>query len=219
MWDGYAFAMDFREERGHAYMLDDQTFTERQEVVKQPGTCINCHASAYTAYKTLGNGDILKGFEEINQMPYFEARKQVTHPVACIDCHDSQTMALRVTRPAFMEGMRALKASQGVQNYDVNTMATRQEMRSFVCGQCHVEYYFKGPEKRLVVSVGKGPRRSKISSRTTTRCSTRTGPTPIPARPCSRRSIPSSRCGTRAFTPAPASRAPTATCRTSATAR
>ena len=28
-------------------------------------------------------------------------------------------------------------------------MATRQEMRSFVCGQCHVEYYFKGPEKRL----------------------------------------------------------------------
>jgi nitrite reductase (cytochrome c-552) len=29
-------------------------------------------------------------------------------------------------------------------------MATRQEMRSFVCGQCHVEYYFKGQEKRLV---------------------------------------------------------------------
>ena len=29
MWAGYAFAKDFREERGHAYMLDDQTFTER----------------------------------------------------------------------------------------------------------------------------------------------------------------------------------------------
>jgi nitrite reductase (cytochrome c-552) len=37
---GYAFAVDFREERGHAYMLDDQTFTERQHVTKQPGTCI-----------------------------------------------------------------------------------------------------------------------------------------------------------------------------------
>ena len=45
MWAGYAFAVDFREERGHAYMLDDQTFTERQQVTKQPGTCINCHAS------------------------------------------------------------------------------------------------------------------------------------------------------------------------------
>jgi len=36
MWAGYAFSKDFREERGHAYMLDDQTFTERQVVVKQP---------------------------------------------------------------------------------------------------------------------------------------------------------------------------------------
>jgi nitrite reductase (cytochrome c-552) len=59
-------------------------------------------------------------------------------------------MALRVTRPAFIEGIRTLKALKGVQDYDVNKMATRQEMRSFVCGQCHVEYYFKGPEKRLV---------------------------------------------------------------------
>jgi len=156
MWAGYAFAVDFREERGHAYMLDDQTFTERQEVVKQPGTCVNCHASAYVAYKRLGGGDIFKGFEILNQMPYFEARKEVAHPVACIDCHDPATMALRVTRPAFIEGMRAFRESQGVANYDVNTMATRQEMRSFVCGQCHVEYYFKGPEKRLVYPWAKG---------------------------------------------------------------
>jgi formate-dependent nitrite reductase cytochrome c552 subunit len=40
--EGYAFATDFREERGHAYMLDDQTFTERQHVAKQPGTCLHC---------------------------------------------------------------------------------------------------------------------------------------------------------------------------------
>jgi nitrite reductase (cytochrome c-552) len=45
-------------------------------------------------------------------------------------------MQLRVTRPAFIEGIRALKASQGIPDYDVNTMATRQEMRSYVCGQC-----------------------------------------------------------------------------------
>ena len=156
MWAGYAFSKDFREERGHAYMLDDQTFTERQRVAQQPGTCINCHASTYVAYKQLGGGDIFKGFEALNKTPYFEARKFVTHPVACIDCHDSQTMQLRVTRPAFMEGMRALKASQGIQNYDVNKQATRQEMRAFVCGQCHVEYHFSGPEKRLVYPWAKG---------------------------------------------------------------
>ncbi|HWW75972.1 MAG TPA: ammonia-forming cytochrome c nitrite reductase subunit c552, partial [Pyrinomonadaceae bacterium] len=62
MWAGYAFSRDFREERGHAYMLDDQTFTKRQAFAKQPGTCMNCHASVYTTYKQLGGGDIFKGF-------------------------------------------------------------------------------------------------------------------------------------------------------------
>jgi nitrite reductase (cytochrome c-552) len=89
-------------------------------------------------------------------MPYAEARRFVNHPVACIDCHDPQTMQLRVTRPGFIEGMRALKASQGTENYDVNTMATRQEMRAFVCGQCHVEYYFRGSEKRLTYPWSNG---------------------------------------------------------------
>jgi nitrite reductase (cytochrome c-552) len=97
-----------------------------------------------------GNGDLMQGFEAMNQLPFSEARQRVTHPVACIDCHDSQTMQLRVTRPAFLEGIKALKASQGVANYDVNVDATRQEMRSYVCAQCHVEYYFRGNEKRLV---------------------------------------------------------------------
>jgi len=148
MWAGYAFARDFREERGHAYMLIDQQFTERQQV-KQPGTCLNCHASMYTAYKKAGDGDIMKGFDKLNQLPYAEAIQHVEHSVACIDCHDSQTMALRITRPAFIEGIAAAKASEGVADYDVNRDATRQEMRSYVCAQCHVEYHFKGPEKRL----------------------------------------------------------------------
>ena len=150
MWAGYAFSKDFREERGHAFMLEDQTLTERQKVVQQPGTCMQCHASVYAPYKKLGKGDLTKGFEAMNAMTYQEARKHVEHPVSCIDCHDPKTMDLRVTRPGFLEGIRHLKESQGVKDYDPNTMATRQEMRSFVCGQCHVEYYFKGKEKRLV---------------------------------------------------------------------
>jgi nitrite reductase (cytochrome c-552) len=156
MWAGYAFAKDFREERGHAYMLDDQTLTERQQVTKQPGTCMHCHASVYVPYRKLGGGDLIAGFEKMNQIPYFEARKLVEHPVACIDCHDPSSMALRVTRPGFLEGIRALKATQGIQDYVVNRQASRQEMRAFVCGQCHVEYYFKGPEKRLVYPWAKG---------------------------------------------------------------
>jgi nitrite reductase (cytochrome c-552) len=156
LWAGYAFAVDFREERGHAYMLDDQTFSGRQQAVQQPGTCLHCHASVVVPYRQLGGGNLIAGFERMNRMPFQEARRLVTHPVACIDCHDPQTMALRVTRPGFLEGIRALKAAQGVPDYDVNTMASRQEMRAFVCGQCHVEYSFQGPEKRLVYPWAKG---------------------------------------------------------------
>src|SRR5688572_28945649 len=94
MWAGYAFATDFREERGHAYMLEDQLYTERQIVTQQPGTCLHCHASVYVPYLRAGNGDLMKGFELVNKMPYADARKLVTHPVSCIDCHDPGTMRL-----------------------------------------------------------------------------------------------------------------------------
>jgi nitrite reductase (cytochrome c-552) len=172
MWAGYAFSRDFREERGHAHMLSDQVYTERQQATQQPGTCIHCHASVYVGYKKAGGGDLMKGFEHYNKMPFMEAKNHFKHPVSCIDCHDSQTMQLRVTRPGFMEGIQALASSDdpvphlpsverwrasGKQgDYDVNRLATRQEMRAFVCGQCHVEYYFKGPEKRLTYPWAKG---------------------------------------------------------------
>src|SRR5688572_30233811 len=143
MWAGYAFATDFREERGHAFMLDDQTFTERQAVTQQPGTCMYCHVSVYVAYPKLGGCDLITGFEAMNRLKYQEARQLIT-------------------RPGFLEGIQKVKAAQGIANYDVNTQATRQEMRAYVCGQCHVEYYFKGPEKRLTYPWDKGLKADEI---------------------------------------------------------
>jgi len=55
--------------------------------------------------------------------------------------------------------MRSLK---GDPTYDPNRDATRQEMRSFVCGQCHVEYHFRGKEKRLVYPWANGLRVEEI---------------------------------------------------------
>jgi nitrite reductase (cytochrome c-552) len=123
---------------------------------------MHCHASVYVPYKRLGGGDLMAGFEAMNRMPYTEARTLVTHPVTCIDCHNPETMQLRITRPGFIEGIRTLKASEGVRDYDVNTMASRQEMRGFVCGQCHVEYYFQGPDKRLTYPWAKGLKADEI---------------------------------------------------------
>lgn len=161
---GYAFALDYREERGHAYSLKDQDETERTRQRPQPGSCLHCHAAVMPAYRKLGGGDVMKGFELLCPMPFAEARKLVTHPVVCVDCHDPGTMAIRVTRPAFLNGIRAFKKSQGIENYDPNTLATRQEMRSFVCGQCHVEYYFAGDRKLVTYPWSKGLKVEQIEA-------------------------------------------------------
>lgn len=164
LWAGYPFATDFREERGHAYMFIDQLYTQRQHVAKQPGACLNCHASTYVYMKKLGDGDIIKGFDKMNQIPYFEAAKNVTHPVSCIDCHTPTTMKLRITRPAFIEGIKLVKKLEGIPEFDVHRDATPQQMRVFVCAQCHVEYYFKGQEKRLTFPWNKGLKADQILS-------------------------------------------------------
>ncbi len=196
MWAGYAFAIDFREERGHAYMLSDQRDTERVKQRSQPGACLHCHSSVVNAYREVGikggaPGDmktpllsadglaqLMAGFEEVCAMPYSEATAMVEHPVACLDCHDPVSMNLRVTRPGFMNGIAALaesddplphlpsierwRKSDRSKPYDANELATRQEMRSFVCGQCHVEYYFKGEGKLLTYPWHNGLKANQI---------------------------------------------------------
>ncbi|MEP9411830.1 MAG: ammonia-forming cytochrome c nitrite reductase subunit c552 [Candidatus Brocadia sp.] len=190
IFKGYAFGVDYREDRGHAYMLSDQDITERIKIVKQPGACLHCHSSVLSAYREAGikagvpageahrHEQIMKGFEVVCAMPYDEARRMVSHPISCVDCHDPETMQLRVTRPAFLNAIRVLAASdyplshlpsierwrKGGRKgeYDVNTMATRQEMRSFACGQCHVEYYFRGEGKLLTYPWYKGMRVDQI---------------------------------------------------------
>ena len=88
----------------------------------------------------------------------------IQHPLACVDCHEPKTMALRVTRPGFIAGIKALKAKQGIADYDPNRDATRQEMRAFVCGQCHVEYYFKGDGKIVTYPWANGLKVEEIEA-------------------------------------------------------
>ncbi len=190
IFNGYAFAIDYRERRGHAFMLHDQRETERVKQKPQPGACLNCHASTVVAYREAGlkqgapgsldepllspagKQQLFKGWEHVNTLPYADATGLVSHPVTCLDCHDPATMRLRITRPAFLEGVANLARSgdplphlpsieqwrKGPRSsdYDPNDLATRQEMRSMTCAQCHVEYYFKGDKKRLTFPWHKG---------------------------------------------------------------
>lgn len=165
MWSGYAFSLDYREARGHAYMLIDQELTERVLQREQPGACLHCHASVIPAYRYMGDGDIMEGFRVMSAMGYTEARNLtdahgdllVDHPIACVDCHSPDTMRLRALRPAFQVGIAEyMLHSRGIEDYDVNRDATRQEMRTFVCAQCHVEYYFHPDDQRVVYPWSQG---------------------------------------------------------------
>ena len=161
MFLGYAFSIDYRDRRGHAYMLDDQENTLRQ-TKPQSGSCLHCHASIMPLYRKLGDGDAMKGFEGTYEYSYEDLSAMLhdmghAHPVSCVDCHSPEDMQLRVTRPGFLNGIRALAESdapvphlpsmeewrQGprTEPYDPNVHGTRNEMRSNVCAQCHVEYY------------------------------------------------------------------------------
>lgn len=196
LFKGYAFGIDYREERGHAYMLSDQRETERVTKKAQPGACLQCHASNTVAYRKAGiehgapgaiddpltsqagMAQLFRGFDEICKMDYNDATKLVEHPVSCLECHDPATMALRVTRPAFIEGIRNLaKSTEAVphlpsierwragdrkREYDPNSDPSRQEMRSMVCGQCHVEYYFMPPGKRVTYPWHNGLKAEQI---------------------------------------------------------
>ncbi|MDD3179121.1 MAG: ammonia-forming cytochrome c nitrite reductase subunit c552 [Opitutaceae bacterium] len=190
---GYAFSVDYRKYRGHAYMLIDQDETARvKPPFKQPGSCLQCHASIIPAYISQGlkagapagpghrEEQIQKGFEQVCAMSYPDARKLVDHPISCVDCHEAATMNLRVSRPGFLNGIRDLASSDypaphlpSIERwrqdgrpgkYDPNSMATRQEMRSLICGQCHVEYYFKGSDKLVTYPWAKGLKVEQIEA-------------------------------------------------------
>jgi len=184
MFLGYAFSIDYRDRRGHAYMLADQEATQRL-TKPQSGSCLHCHASIMPLYRQLGNGDAMKGLDATFKMTYQEVSKLLhdgaggAHPVSCVDCHDPKTMALRVTRPGFIRGIQALAMSSAPtpamasielwrtgkkdRPYDPNLDASRQEMRSFVCGQCHVEYYCS-TKMPLTFPWGKGLKGDEIEA-------------------------------------------------------
>ena len=141
-WAGYAFEIEYNNARGHHYAQIDQKETRRTHEVDQPGACVNCHAAE-------APGLIAElGWETFNSTPYNELKDDLHFGTSCADCHDPDTMELRITRPAFAQAMER----RGV---DVDD-ASRQDMRSYVCGQCHVEYYFQGDDNLLTFPWDEG---------------------------------------------------------------
>ncbi|MFZ4621474.1 MAG: ammonia-forming cytochrome c nitrite reductase subunit c552 [Bacteroidota bacterium] len=142
LWAGYAFSRDYNQARGHYYAIKDIRNTLRTGI-PQPATCWSCKSP-----------DVPRIMAKMGPAQFYKSHwdslgHEIVNNIGCQDCHDPKTMNLRITRPALAEAWQR-------QGKDINN-ATRQEMRSLVCAQCHVEYYFKGKtEKYLTFPWDKG---------------------------------------------------------------
>lgn len=128
LWAGYAFARDYNQIRGHYYAVLDVHESLRTNI-DQPATCWTCKS---TDVPRLMNQYGVAGFYS---QTWRDLGDEIVNPIGCQDCHDPTTMRLRITRPALIEAFQRM--GRNVEQ------ASHQEMRSLVCAQCHVEYYFQ----------------------------------------------------------------------------
>ncbi len=127
LWAGYPFSRDYKQARGHLHAIEDIRATLRT-TGPMPATCWTCKSpDVPRLMDTMGVANFYKGKLD-------DLGSQVVNSIGCKDCHDPKTMDLRISRPALVEAWGRL-------GKDVRK-ATHQEMRSLVCAQCHVEYYF-----------------------------------------------------------------------------
>ncbi len=133
LFAGYGFSKDYKQARGHQYAVKDIKETLRTTKADggdtgMPATCWTCKSPQVPV---LMNQMGIAGFYNGK---WKDLKSKIHEPIGCLDCHDPKTMNLRVSRPALREAF----ARRGK---DIDK-ATHQEMRSLVCAQCHVEYYF-----------------------------------------------------------------------------
>jgi nitrite reductase (cytochrome c-552) len=128
LFAGSGFAKDYRQARGHEHSIADVRGTKRVGPTTR-ATCWTCKSSQIPRLLATLTP------QAFYARPFADFASEITHPIGCRDCHDPRTMNLVVTRPALREAFAA-------QGRDID-QATHQEMRSLVCAQCHVEYYFR----------------------------------------------------------------------------
>ncbi|GAB4474533.1 MAG: ammonia-forming cytochrome c nitrite reductase subunit c552 [Anaerolineales bacterium] len=134
LFAGYGFSIDYNEERGHMNSLIDVRATKRVNE-KTPGTCYSCKsANNPSLWDQMGAAEFFK-------TPFSQLGEKIDQPIGCANCHEANTMRLIVTNPALEEALQKMGKDWRA--------FTRQEMRTVVCANCHVEYYFKGEGKYL----------------------------------------------------------------------
>lgn len=152
LWLGYPFMYEYNEARGHTKAVDDFVHIDRinrySEQGGLPATCWNCKTPKMMEWvKEYGDK-----FWSMNVNEFRTRIDAKDHTIGCANCHDPQTMNLRL----YSEPLKDWLKRSGK---DPDKLS-RNEMRSLVCAQCHVEYYFthkdNGPAAKPVFPWDKG---------------------------------------------------------------
>jgi nitrite reductase (cytochrome c-552) len=148
LFAGYGFSKEYNEDHGHLNSLTDVREIKRVNETT-PATCYSCKSSDNPRlWNELGP-------ENFFNTSFSDMTPNINHPIGCANCHEANTMRLVVTNPA-------LEAALAAQGKDWRTF-TRQEMRTVVCANCHVEYYFEGGDQ-LTFPWEKGTQIENISA-------------------------------------------------------
>ena len=140
LYAGSGFAKDYKEDRSHVYAWEDVISTKRVGE-KTPGSCITCKTPAIDRIFAEQGWDYAK-----KKMPEYIAMNLGT--MDCSSCHDPATLKLRVIQPGFKDAM----AKRGI---DLEK-ASHRDMRTYVCAQCHSEYFFEPGTDKVVHPWGEG---------------------------------------------------------------
>ena len=141
LFAGFSFSMDYNQPRGHQDTLIDVQATKRVTATTH-ATCYSCKSSDNpTLWAQMG-------MTAYDSKLFSDMTPSITQPIGCANCHEAGSMRLVITNPAVDAALKA----EGI---DWHTY-TRQQMRSLVCANCHVDYFFSGPNKVLTVPWADG---------------------------------------------------------------
>lgn len=148
LFAGYAFSKEYNQPRGHIYAVKDIQNTLRTGTPKddhdgpQKSSCWTCKSpDVPRVVSKMGSENFYKQY-------WSSMLSEIVNPIGCANCHDPETQNLRIFQVPYKEAYKR-------QNIDV-TKSPINEMRTKVCAQCHVEYYFKGDGKYVTFPWDKG---------------------------------------------------------------
>ena len=136
LFAGYSFSKEYNQPRGHQNDLIDVRSTLRVSATTH-ATCYSCKSSDNPGLWTQ------MGMETYDAQLFADMTPNINNPIGCANCHEAGTMRLIITNPAVDVALK----SEGI---DWQAFS-RQQMRSLVCANCHVTYYFAGDNKVLTV--------------------------------------------------------------------